>query len=107
MRNPELMIELLEEMSKERSGSILVIRRLGMSVTDLKRLHHVELLCDVGLVQQKSDSSFRITNAGNELLGAFNRDRTINFSKFKKFLQDGIELAESVRRVIDFVNGTS
>lgn len=107
MRDPELMIELLEEMSKEQSGSLFVIRHHGMSEIEEARFHHVELLCDVGLAQQKSDSSFRITNTGYDFLGAINQDRPITFSKFKKLLQEGIELAESVRRVIDFVNGAS
>ncbi len=98
---------MLEEMSKEPNGSILVMHHHGMSETELGRLHHVELLCDAGLTHQKSDSNFRITNTGYDFLGAINRDRTINFSKFKKLLQDGIELAEAVRRLIDFANGIS
>ena len=107
MRNPELMIELLEVLSKEPDGSMLVVRHLSMSDSELERAHHVELLCDAGLAHQKSESSFRITNAGYDLLGAINQDRPITFLKFKKFLQEGIELAEAVRRVIDFVNGIS
>ncbi len=105
MRDPDLMIKLLEEMSERPDGSILVVRLLDMRESELKRAHHVELLCDAGLAQQKSKSSFRITNTGYDFLGAINRNRTINFSKFRKLLQEGIELAESVRRIIDFVNG--
>jgi len=107
MQNPELMIELLEEMSKEPDGSMLVVRRLSMSDSELQRAHHVELLCDASLAQQKSDSIFRITNAGYKFLGAISQDRPITFSKFKKFLQEGIELAEAVRKVINFVTGFS
>ena len=92
MRDPELMIELLEEMSKEPSGSIFVIRHLGMTEIEEARLRQVELLCDVGLAQQKPSSSFRITDAGYDFLGAINQDRPITFSKFKKLLQEGIEL---------------
>ena len=101
------MIELLEEMSEKTDGSVIVIRSHGMSEAKQERAHHVELLCDAGLAHQKSESNFRITNAGYDLLGAINQDRPITFSKFKKFLQEGIELAEAVRRVIDFVNDIS
>lgn len=107
MRDPELMIKILEEMSKKSSGSILVIRRLGMSKTEQVRFHHVELLWDTGLVRKESDQCFRITNDGYNFLAAINQDRTINFPKFMKFLGEGIEFAESVRRILDFVNSAS
>ena len=107
MRDPELMIKILEEMSKKSSGSILVIRCFDMSETEKARFHHVELLCDTGLISKESDQCFRITNDGYNFLAAINQDRTINFPKFMKFLGEGIEFAESVRRIIDFVNSTS
>lgn len=107
MRDPDLMMKLLEEMGERPDGSILAVRLLDMRGSELKQAYHVELLCDAGLAQQKSDSSFRITNIGYDFLGAINRDRTITFAKFKKLVQEGIELTEAARRMTDLVNVAS
>ena len=62
--DPDLLIELLKEMSRKPDGQISTTLTLGMSVEARKRRHHLELLSDAGLAEWKSDSRIRIKNFG-------------------------------------------
>lgn len=103
MRNADLMIELLEQMSSAPSGQILLIRPAGMSDQELDRYHHAELLDDAGLAIWKSDSEIRITNLGYDFLSAVNQDRRNYIAKCKEFLGEGTPLLNAVNAIIALV----
>ena len=104
MRNVDLMIELLEEMSKSPDGQILLVRTFGMSDQDLERFHQAELLNDAGLAFRISDSAIRITNSGYDFLNAINQDRSRYIAKCDELLGKGKALLKVANDVIAIVN---
>ena len=104
MRNVDLMIELLEEMSSSADGQILLVRTLGMSEHDLVRYHQAELLSDSGLATWNSDSAIRITNSGYDFLNAVNQDRPQYIATCKELLGKGKALLNVANHIISIVN---
>ena len=64
-RDVDYMIDLLREFEHDKSRIRLYPKVYGM---DEKQFHHLELLCDEGMVAQVSDSGFRITKWGHDFL---------------------------------------
>ena len=104
MRNIDLMIELLEEMSNCAGGQILLVRPLGMSDQDFERYHQAELLGDAGLAVWKSDSAIRITNSGYDFLNAINQDCPQYLATCKELLGKGKALLNVANHIISIVN---
>ena len=76
MRDPSLMLSLLEEMAQNLSGQMVNIHTFGMSEEEQRRRHHVELPIDAGHAEWVSAerSIVRITNCrGMQYVEAANR----------------------------------
>ena len=71
-REPDYIVELLKECEESEDSIIHAREYLGMKQTDRRKLHHLRLMNDAGLVTEigKGGSSFRITNSGHNLLEA-------------------------------------
>ena len=110
MRNHELMLSLLEEMSKDDLGRLTVRIKYGMDKQQKQRRHHVELLIDAGHAEW-TDSKLdpleivRITNAGYEFLNAANNPRNGEkaMAKFVKLLDSGVPYARAAQTVVEWV----
>ena len=102
MRKPELMLELLEEMSKDESGRLHILRRF-----DRERHHHVELLVDAGHAEwlAEEQTTARITNAGYDFLNAARNPTTGKkaLSKFIELFNSGVPYARAAQSAVDFV----
>ena len=61
-------IELLCKMERSSDGTIMVPASINLSTNERHEVHQIELLCDTGLAQMKSDSVAGITAEGYELL---------------------------------------
>ena len=73
MRDPELMLSLLEEMSKSDEGTIVATKPGdGHTGQAHRRHHHADLLVDAGHAEWMGDvrDVARITNAGYDFLNA-------------------------------------
>ena len=107
MRDPEVMIEILEEMGDKPDGLILLPRTLDMSAARRTRLHHVDLLTDAGLAYQVSDSGYRITNQGYDFLNAVKQDKPRYTDVFKDLLSQGKPVLDAASQVVSIVSGVS
>ncbi len=67
-RDPSYMREILLEYEASTSSDVMERDFLGMRGSDQKRFHHVQLLCDAGLLERISQSVFRLTNQGHDFL---------------------------------------
>lgn len=94
MRYPELLVELLREMSKADDGRILA------HDSERKRWHHLELLIDAGQVEKISNAIFRITNDGYDFLNAIDKGGD-TWDKFLEYLEKGMSYLTAARRVIE------
>ena len=104
MRDIDEMIDLLDDMASDPGGLILLIRSLGMSPSEQKRLHNADLLEDAGLATWVSDSGIRITNDGYDFLNAVKRDRPTYTDRAKKLLEQGKSLLSVASNIIAVVN---
>ena len=100
MRDPELLLSLLKSMAEKPDGRITTMRvYLGMSSTDQKRKHHVELLADAGLVEWFDIKKHpRITNAGYDFIEAINKKKGAR-EIFLEVLETGAPLLNAVSAV--------
>lgn len=104
MRDPELMLSLLEEMSK--SGGTLLIPPLRHAEYRQHR-HHVDLLVDAGHAMWMSErrESVRITNAGYDFLNAASNPKNGEQakSKFVDLFNQGVPYARAAQSAVDFI----
>ena len=72
MRDPELMVGLLKEMSEDDMGRLDIPMTFGMDEQERQRRHHAELLVDAGHAEWLSGKQdvARITDAGYDFLNA-------------------------------------
>ena len=106
MRDPELMISLLKEMSEDIMGQLIVPMRIGMGATEQQRHHHVALLVDAGHAEWMGSqrSLARITNAGYDFLSATNSTNGENAkSRFVDLFNQGVPYARAAQAAVDFV----
>ena len=73
-RDDELIRELLFELEDEENWQVFVSRKLKPSPEEQKRLGHMLLLQDAGLVSHAGEGAFRLTNSGHDYLAAIRND---------------------------------
>ena len=102
MRKPELMLELLEEMSRDESGRLHIFPRF-----ERERRHHIDLLVDAGHAEWSGGerSTARITNAGYDFLNATSNPASgqAATSKFIELFNSGVPYARAAQAVVEFV----
>lgn len=101
MRNPALMIKLLEETGRKPDGGIPFVPESGMSEIGQEGAHHVELSCDAGLASGNPESTSCIANAIHDSPEAINQDRPFRFPKSERLLLKGSEPVQPAGRTID------
>ena len=102
MRNPELLISLLKEMSEADLGRLYEPMTFGMSTVEQQRYHHIELLEDTGHVQQISEGAFRITSQGYDFLNALNSQPEAKIH-FLELINKGLDYGAAAIQTIEFV----
>ena len=109
MRDPELMLSLLREMSegKHGIGRLLVPMSYDMDAA-AQRHHHMELLVDAGHAQWVNENDHhmaRITNAGYDFLSAATNPTNGEKAKsrFIDLFNQGVSYARAAQATIDFV----
>lgn len=105
MRDPELMVGLLEEMSKDAMGRLSIPMTLGMGEKEQQRHHHVELLVDAGHADWLSDKQHiaRITNAGYDFLNAATNPKSGESAKtrFVDLFNSGVSYARAAQAAVE------
>lgn len=108
MRDPELMVSLLEEMSKDDMGQLITPMTIGMGEYAQRRHHHVELLVDAGHAEwlDGNQDAARITNAGYDFLNAATNPTNGNKAKtkFVDLFNSGVPYARATQSVVDWVS---
>ena len=107
MRDPELMISLLKEMSEDDMGRLIIPMTYGMGESKQQRRHHVELLVDAGHAQWaggKQDIA-RITNDGYDFLSAATNPKHGEKAKsrFVDLFNQGVSYARAAQSAVDVV----
>ena len=107
MRDPELMLSLLKEMSEEDMGRLLVPMTLSMSEEAQHRRHHVELLTDAGHAEWVGDKQqvARITNTGYDFLNAANNPENGERARgrFIDLFNGGVAYGRAAQAAIELV----
>ena len=108
MRDPELMLSLLDEMSRSDEGTIVVIRPGdGYAGPEHRRHHHADLLVDAGHAKWVGDarSVARITNAGYDFLNAASNPKHGEKAKarFVELFNSGVAYARAAQDAVDVV----
>ena len=99
MRDVDLMLRLLRQMSIDPMGRTSALQTLGMSDDDQSRFHNIEILVDVGHVEWVSDSRVRITNDGYDFVNAIDKNTSLR-AKLAELLQKGKPFADAARIII-------
>ena len=90
MRDPDLMLELLREMSQEATGQTQTyFMAINPTKDSQKRCHHFDLLVDAGHAEWVSNEKTiaRITNSGYDFLIAIQQNedlKTVFIDRFKR-----------------------
>lgn len=108
MRDPELMLSLLEEMSRSDEGTIMATKPGGGHAgPEHRRHHHADLLVDAGHAKWVSDahSVARITNAGYDFLNAATNPTHGEkvWSRFIDTFNSGVPYARAAQAAVEFV----
>ena len=107
MRDPELMISLLKEMSEGDMGRLIIPMTLDMGEREQQRRHHVELLVDAGHAQWTGDKQqiARITNVGYDFLSAATNPTNGEKAKsrFVDLFNQGVSYARAAQSAVDVV----
>ena len=104
-REPDYIIDLLKE-GEDSDDSIIHAREyLGMKRADRRKLHHLRLMNDAGLVAEigKGGSSFRITNSGHDFLEASRNPRV--WENVKGWIKEGMPLAAAAAKIASLFRG--
>ena len=105
MRDPELLVQLLKELSEESTGQRIVRRYLAMKTEESVRLHHYDLLVDAGHAEWKSESCIRITATGYDFVEALGSEKTGEqaFRKYLERMKDGVGYAKAAADAVKLV----
>ena len=108
MRDAQLMLSLLEEMSTRDSGTLVFVKPSdGHTGEGHRRYHHAELLVDAGHAEWVVDGHHiaRITNAGYDFLNVASNQTTGKqaTSKFIELFNRGVPYARAAQTVVDWV----
>jgi len=78
---------------------------MGMSEEEQNRLHHTELLVDIGCAQWTNPEKdvVRITNQGYDFLNAIQKREALKV-KFRQLLARGIPLVHVVTKILSLAN---
>lgn len=105
MRNPELMLDVLREMSRVPSGQTQSgFMAINPTEESQSRCHHFDLLVDVGHAEWVSNDKTiaRITNEGYDFLNAVDQgDRY--FEKFIELFNKGVRFVDAASKIVDMV----
>lgn len=102
MRDIDLMLRLLREMSSEPMGRTNALQTMGMSDDDQSRFHNIEILIDAGHVERVSESRVRITNDGYDFLNAIDKNISLR-AKLDELLQKGKPFVDAVRMIFSVI----
>ena len=105
MRNPELLEQLLKELSAEDTGQRIVRKYMGMKIGEIVRLHHYDLLVDAGHAEWKSKSCIRITAAGYDFVEALGSEKAGEQArrKFLEQMRNGVGYARAAADAVKLV----
>ena len=108
MRDPDLMLSLLEEMSSSDEGTIAAVKPGdGHTGEPHRRHHHADLLVDAGHAEWMGAgrSVVRITNAGYDFLKATTNPMNGKkaWSRFIDLFNGGVPYARAAQAVVDLV----
>ena len=108
MRDPDLMLSLLEEMSRSDEGTIAAVKPGdGHTGEPHRRHHHADLLVDAGHAEWMGAgrSVVRITNAGYDFLNAASNPKNgaQARTKFVDLFNDGVTYARAAQAAVEFV----
>lgn len=111
MRDPNLMLTLLGEMSEQDSGRLVVVNPGdGWAGEPHRRHHHMELLVDAGHAEWLGDQQTvaRITNAGYGFLNATMSPSSGGKARaeFTKLLNDGVSYVRAAQTAVELVAKT-
>lgn len=100
MRDPELLISLLQEMSETVDGQIHVPQTLGMSEEKRNRIHQIDLLVDAGHATWQHKGVARITNDGYDFLNAIDKQPAAK-ERFLELFNNG---ATYIKAALEAIN---
>ncbi|MYC25430.1 MAG: hypothetical protein F4X56_05870 [Gammaproteobacteria bacterium] len=104
MRDVNLLILLLKEMSATDLGVIFVPFFGGASSEEQKRKHHAELLVDAGhaVWNDLDENMLRITNQGYDFLDAIEKSPEAK-KQFFDLIKKGLMYADAAQRIIEYM----
>ena len=73
-RDIEYARGLLKQMEACPTPNWMRPATLGMSEEEQKERYHLQLLCDAGLVLERNEGVYRLTNGGHEFIDAISRE---------------------------------
>jgi len=100
MRNAELMISLLKEMSETIDGSMFTAMTLDADDEEIMKLHHADLLVDAGHAKRKGPDGIRITNEGYDFLNAIEKQEKVK-KRFFELFDKGVPYVNAVFSAVD------
>ena len=105
MRDPELLVQLLKELSAEGTGQGIVRRYIGMKIEESVRLHHYDLLVDAGHAEWKNESCIRITATGYNFVEALGSAKTGEQAhrRYLERMKDGVGYARAAADAVKLV----
>ena len=105
MRDPELLIDLLKEMSDDDLGRMIVPLTMGADKNEFNRHHHAELLVDAGHADWTSmdQQVVRITNAGYDFLAAVDKQPKAK-KRFLDLFNTGASYVQAALKAIELAN---
>lgn len=105
MRDPDLMLKLLREMSDAEMGRKTVLRTYGMSEAEQAERHHLELLVDAGHAKwiESGKHTARMTNDGYDFLSAIDRGKGTK-AKFTELFNDGVPYVKAALEIVKMVS---
>ena len=105
MRDPELLIDLLKEMSDDDLGRAIVPLTMGADKDGFHRHHHAELLVDAGHAEWTGmdEQIVRITNAGYDFLAAVDKQPKAK-GRFLDVFNAGASYMHAALKAIELAN---
>ncbi len=104
MRDPELLISLLREMSDQINGHIYLPYTMGAEDEEYRRHHHGDLLVDAGhAMWQRDKQGIRITTQGYDFLNAIEKQDDAR-SGFLQWMQKGMDYANAAIKAVELAS---
>ena len=98
-REPDYIIELLNEFEESEEDIVLVLEAIKKTRGGMKKMHHLRLMCDAGLLEEVGEgrNGFRITNSGHDFLEASRNPKV--WEEVKGLIKDGLPLVAAISRI--------